>query len=199
MVPQLGTPPFCWETSTPTWTATVLLVRVWLWETSSLTWTWAVLQSWTSVLVTEVKSQRSMIDFVVVSSDLQPSVLDINLKRGAGHSRVTCWIPWQWQELETPGRAKCVVRVCWECLLEPSVRKVYNSHLSEHFDHIPREAGDIHSKWTMTCWSSCSQLEGILSSIVVLGVSCGSWWIPAAQASSSFIFDCILIMNDSGA
>lgn len=124
-----------------------------------------------------------MIDFVVVSSDLQPSVLDIHLKRGAGHSRVTCWIPWQWQELETPGRAKCVV--CWECSLEPSVRKVYNSHLSEHFDQIPREAGDIHSKSTMTCWSSCPQLEGILSSIVVLGVACSSWRIPAAQASSS--------------
>ncbi|KAI3357887.1 hypothetical protein L3Q82_016268 [Scortum barcoo] len=63
--------------------------------------------------------RRSMIDFVVVSSDLRPYRL--------GHS----------------------VRVCWERLAEPSVREVFNSHLRKSFSQIPREAGDIESEWTM--------------------------------------------------
>ena len=33
--------------------------------------------------------------------------------------------------------------------MEPSVREVFNSHLQERFDQIPREAGDIESEWTM--------------------------------------------------
>ena len=41
------------------------------------------------------------------------------------------------------------MRVCWEHLAEPSVREVFNSHLRESFDQIPREAGDIESEWTI--------------------------------------------------
>ncbi|KAI3364282.1 hypothetical protein L3Q82_011087 [Scortum barcoo] len=97
-----------------------------------------------------------MIDFVVVSSDLRPYVLDTRVKRGAelvnrsppgGES----WIRWQrrnWK-LDRPGRPKCIVRVCWERLAEPSVREVFNSHLRKSFSQIPREAGDIESEWTM--------------------------------------------------
>ncbi|TWW66922.1 hypothetical protein D4764_20G0009540 [Takifugu flavidus] len=55
--------------------------------------------------------RRSIIDFVVVSSDLQPYVLDSRVKRGA--------------ELST------------------------DHHLVESFDHVPGEAGDIESEWTM--------------------------------------------------
>ena len=42
-----------------------------------------------------------------------------------------------------------IVRVCWERLAEPSVREVFNSHLRESLDLIPREAGAIESEWTM--------------------------------------------------
>ncbi|KAI3366391.1 hypothetical protein L3Q82_000549 [Scortum barcoo] len=95
-----------------------------------------------------------MIDFVVVSSDLRPYVLDTRVKRGAelstDHHLVVSWIRWQRRKLDRPGRPKrSIVRVCWERLAEPSVREVFNSHLRKSFSQIPREAGDIESEWTM--------------------------------------------------
>ncbi|KAI3354757.1 hypothetical protein L3Q82_004583 [Scortum barcoo] len=67
-----------------------------------------------------------MIDFVVVSSDLRPYVLDTRVKRGAelstDHHLVVSWIRWQRRKLDRPGRPKRI---------------------------IPREAGDIESEWTM--------------------------------------------------
>ncbi|KAK3512320.1 hypothetical protein QTP70_004618 [Hemibagrus guttatus] len=47
------------------------------------------------------------------------------------------------------GRPKHIVRVCWERLADLSVRGVFNSHLWESFNQIPREVGDIESEWTM--------------------------------------------------
>ncbi|KAK3534950.1 hypothetical protein QTP70_002031 [Hemibagrus guttatus] len=63
--------------------------------------------------------RRSMIDLVIVSSDLRPHVLDTRLKRGA--------------ELST----------------NHHLVGVFNSHLRESFNQIPREVGDIESEWTM--------------------------------------------------
>ncbi|TKS65465.1 putative 149 kDa protein ORF 2 [Collichthys lucidus] len=48
-----------------------------------------------------------------------------------------------------PGRPKRSVRVCWERLAESPVRKSFNSHLRESFSHVPGEAGDIESEWTL--------------------------------------------------
>ncbi|KAK3543842.1 hypothetical protein QTP70_030073, partial [Hemibagrus guttatus] len=62
--------------------------------------------------------RRSMIDLVVVSSDLRPHVLDTRVKKGA--------------ELSTDHHLG-----------------VFNSHLRESFNQIPREVGDIESEWTM--------------------------------------------------
>ncbi|KAI3356861.1 hypothetical protein L3Q82_003510 [Scortum barcoo] len=97
--------------------------------------------------------RRSMIDFVVVSSDLRPYVLDTRVKRGLSlstdHHLVVSWLRWQRRKLDRPGRPKRIVRVCWERLAEPSVREVFNSHLRKSFSQIPREAGDIESEWTM--------------------------------------------------
>ncbi|KAI3363510.1 hypothetical protein L3Q82_012113 [Scortum barcoo] len=96
-----------------------------------------------------------MIDFVVVSSDLRPYVLDTRVKRGAelstDHHLVVSWIRWQRRKLDRPGQTQThIVRVCWERLaIEPSVREVFNSHLRKSFSQIPREAGDIESEWTM--------------------------------------------------
>ncbi|KAI3369449.1 hypothetical protein L3Q82_007667 [Scortum barcoo] len=54
--------------------------------------------------------RRSMIDFVVVSSDLRPYVLDTRVKRGAelstDHHLVVSWIRWQRRKLDRPGRPK---------------------------------------------------------------------------------------------
>ncbi|KAK3533011.1 hypothetical protein QTP70_006237 [Hemibagrus guttatus] len=97
--------------------------------------------------------QRSMIDFVVVSSDLWPHVLDTRVKRGAelstNHHLVVSWIRLRERMPDRLGRPKRIVRVCWERLTDPSVRGVFNSHLRESFNQILREVGDIESEWTM--------------------------------------------------
>ncbi|KAK3553862.1 hypothetical protein QTP70_012698 [Hemibagrus guttatus] len=96
---------------------------------------------------------RSMIDLVIVSSDLWPYVLDTRVKRGAelstDHHLVVSWIRLRRRMPDRLGRPKRIVRVCWERLAEPSVRGVFNSHLRESFNQIPREVGDIESEWTM--------------------------------------------------
>ena len=75
------------------------------------------------------------------------------MKRGAelstDHHLVVSWICWQGRKLDRLGRHKRIVRDCWERLAEPTVREVFNSHLWESFDQIPKEAGDIESEWTV--------------------------------------------------
>ena len=89
--------------------------------------------------------RSSMIDFVVVSSDLRPHVLDTRAKRGAelstDHHLVVSWLRWWGRMPVRPGRPKRIVRVCWERLAESPVRESFNSHLRESFDHVPGEAG----------------------------------------------------------
>ncbi|KAI3355100.1 hypothetical protein L3Q82_017971 [Scortum barcoo] len=117
-----------------------------------------------------------MIDFVVVSSDLRPYVLDTRVKRGAelstDHHLVVSWIRWQRRKLDRPGRPKRIVRVCWERLAEPSVREVFNSHLRKSFSQIPREAGDIESEWTMF---SASIVDAAVRSCGRKDLWCLSW------------------------
>ncbi len=96
---------------------------------------------------------RSMIDFVVVSSDVRPYVLDIWVRRGAelstDHHLVVSWIRWWGRKLDRLGRPKRTVRVCWERLAESPIREIFNSHLRRSFDRIPRESGNIESEWIM--------------------------------------------------
>ncbi|KAI3355548.1 hypothetical protein L3Q82_018375 [Scortum barcoo] len=133
--------------------------------------------------------RRSMIDFVVVSSDLRPYVLDTRVKRGAelstDHHLVVSWLRWQRRKLDRPGRPKRIVRVCWERLAEPSVREVFNSHLRKSFSQIPREAGDIESEWTMF---SASIVDAAVRSCgrKVSGACRGGnprtrWWTPEVR------------------
>ncbi|KAK3551449.1 hypothetical protein QTP70_017426, partial [Hemibagrus guttatus] len=97
--------------------------------------------------------RRSMIDLVIVSSDLRPHVLDTRVKRGAelstDHHLVVSWIHLRRRMPDRLGRPKRIVRVCWERLADPSVRGVFNPHLRESFNQSPREVGDIESEWTM--------------------------------------------------
>ncbi|KAI3364048.1 hypothetical protein L3Q82_010874 [Scortum barcoo] len=87
--------------------------------------------------------RRSMIDFVVVSSDLQLYVLDTRLS--TDHHLVVSWIRWQRRKLDRPGRPKHIVRVCWE-LCQGGLQLPPPGELLTDFR---REAGDIESKWTM--------------------------------------------------
>ncbi|KAI3358103.1 hypothetical protein L3Q82_003111 [Scortum barcoo] len=134
--------------------------------------------------------RRSMIDFVVVSSDLRPYVLDTRVKRGAELVNRSppggeLDLRWQRRKLDRPGRPKRIVRVCWERLAEPSVREVFNSHLRKSFSQIPREAGDIESEWTMF---SASIVDAAVRSCgrKVSGACRGGnprtrWWTPEVR------------------
>ncbi|KAK3561363.1 hypothetical protein QTP86_030661, partial [Hemibagrus guttatus] len=96
--------------------------------------------------------QRSVIDLVVVSSDLRPHVLDTWVKRGAelstDHHLVVSWIRLRRRMPDRLGRPKRIVRVCWEHLADPSVQN-QNQNQKELYCQIPREVGDIESEWTM--------------------------------------------------
>ncbi|XP_051775570.1 uncharacterized protein LOC127525979 [Erpetoichthys calabaricus] len=130
-----------------------------------------------------------MIDFMVVSSDLRPHVLDTRVKRGAelstDHHLVVSWLRWWGRMPVRPGRPKCIVRVCWERLAEPPVRSSFNSHLRQNFDHIPREVGDIVSEWAMFC-ASIVEVADRSCGRKVVGACRGSnprtrWWTPAVR------------------
>ncbi|TWW70386.1 hypothetical protein D4764_18G0011920 [Takifugu flavidus] len=104
--------------------------------------------------------RRSMIDFVVVSSDLRPHVLDTRVKRGAelstDHHLVVSWLRWS-----------------------------FNSRLRESFDHVPGEAGDIESEWTVFRASIVEAADRCCGRKVV-GACCGGnartrWWTPAVR------------------
>ncbi|KAK7884420.1 hypothetical protein WMY93_027543 [Mugilogobius chulae] len=133
--------------------------------------------------------RRSMIDFVVVSSDLRPRVLDTRVKRGAelstDHHLVVSWIRWQRRKPDRLGRPKRIMRVCWERLAESSVRQAFNSHLRESFCQLPGETGDIESEWTMFSASivnaaaqSCGRK---VSSACRGGNPRTRWWTPEVR------------------
>ncbi|KAK3550659.1 hypothetical protein QTP70_002362 [Hemibagrus guttatus] len=111
--------------------------------------------------------RRSMIDLVVMSSDLRPHVLDTQVKRGAelstDHHLVVSWIRLRRRMPDRLGRPKRIVRVCWERLADPSVRGVFNSHLWESFNQILREVGDIVSEWTMFSSSIVDEPSGAVA------------------------------------
>ncbi|KAK3513146.1 hypothetical protein QTP70_007479 [Hemibagrus guttatus] len=107
---------------------------------------------------------RSMIDLVIVSSDLWSHVLDTRVKRGVelstDHHLVVSWIRLRRGMSGRLGRPKHIVRVCWERLADPSVRGVFNSHLRESFNQIPREVGEIESEWTTSIVDEASRSCG---------------------------------------
>uniref|UniRef100_A0AAV2JL93 ribonuclease H n=1 Tax=Knipowitschia caucasica TaxID=637954 RepID=A0AAV2JL93_KNICA len=133
--------------------------------------------------------RRSMIDFVVVSSDLRPRVSDTRVKRGAelstDHHLVVSWIRWQGKKPVRPGRPKRIVRVCWERLAEPPVRRTFNSHLRESFSQVPAEEGDMESEWTMFS-ASIADAAARSCGRKVSGAGPGGnprtrWWTPALR------------------
>uniref|UniRef100_A0A8C6LH35 Endonuclease/exonuclease/phosphatase domain-containing protein n=1 Tax=Nothobranchius furzeri TaxID=105023 RepID=A0A8C6LH35_NOTFU len=135
--------------------------------------------------------RRSMIDFVVVSSDLWPYVLDTRVKRGAelstDHHLVVTWTRWQGKMPRRPGRPKRIVRVCWERVAEEPVKTVFNSHLRQSFDHVPRAVGDIESEWALF---HSAIVEAVVSSCgrKVAGAGrggnpCTRWWTPEVQGA----------------
>ncbi|XP_054643965.1 uncharacterized protein LOC129188028 [Dunckerocampus dactyliophorus] len=135
--------------------------------------------------------RRSMNDFVVVSSDLRPHVLDTRVKRGAqlstDHHLVMSWIRWRGRMPDRPGRPKRVVRVCWERLAESPVRRVFSSHLRQSFSCIPGEDEDIESEWALFRASIAEAANRSCGRKVVSASRGGKprtrWWTPEVRAA----------------
>ncbi|XP_078030984.1 uncharacterized protein LOC144466919 [Epinephelus lanceolatus] len=133
----------------------------------------------------------SMIDFVVVSFDLRPYVLDTRVKRGAelstDHHLVVSWIRWQGRTPRRLGRPKQAVRVCWERLAEEPVKMIFNSHLRESFDRVPRAERDIESEWAL--FHSAIVEKAVAScGCKAAGASHGGnprtrWWTPEVRGA----------------
>ncbi|KAI3370829.1 hypothetical protein L3Q82_007355 [Scortum barcoo] len=84
--------------------------------------------------------RRSMIDFVVVSSDLRPYVLDTRVKRGAelstDHHLVVKLDPLAEEEVGQTWQTQTYCEGLLGTSGEPSVREVFNSHLRKSFSQI---------------------------------------------------------------
>ena len=89
--------------------------------------------------------RRSMIDFVIMSSDLRLYVLEFSTY----HHVVVSWVRGWGKTLDRPGKPKRVVRVRWDRLEEVPVCEIFNSHLQRSFSGIPAEVGGIEPEWAM--------------------------------------------------
>ncbi|TWW77709.1 hypothetical protein D4764_12G0010990 [Takifugu flavidus] len=85
------------------------------------------------------------------------------------------------------GRPKRLVRVCWESLVEEPVRLVFNSHLRQSFDHVPRAVGDVESEWAMFC---SAIVEAAVASCGCKAAGAGRggnprtrWWTPEVRGA----------------
>jgi len=105
-----------------------------------------------------------MMDFVLVSSDLRPHVLDTRSCQLIS----TCWaVGSGGRRLEKPGKPNRGVRMDWERLVEDPVPEAFNSHLRMNLSHIQREAGlRVQTSPVDPAARSCGQ-EVITVSIVV--------------------------------
>ena len=130
-----------------------------------------------------------MIDFVIVSSDLRPHVLDTRVKRGTelstDHHLVVSWVRGWGKTLDRPGKLKRVVRVNWERLEEAPVREIFNSHLRRSFSGIPVEVGGIEPEWAMFK-ASIAEAAAVSCGFKVLGASRGGnprtpLWTPVVR------------------
>ncbi|TWW57277.1 hypothetical protein D4764_08G0012640 [Takifugu flavidus] len=86
-----------------------------------------------------------------------------------------------------PGRPKRLVRVCWESLVGEPVRLVFNSHLRQSFDRVPRAVGDIESEWAMF---RSAIVEAAVASCGCKAAGAGRdgnprtrWWTPEVRGA----------------
>ncbi|KAK3574617.1 hypothetical protein QTP86_011532 [Hemibagrus guttatus] len=121
--------------------------------------------------------RRSMIDFVVVNRSPPGGELE-PLRR----------MP------DRLGRPKHIVRVCWERLADPSVRGIFNSHLRESFNQIPREVGDIQSEWTMF---SSSMVDAVIRSCGCKVSGAGHGGNPRTQWWTLEVRDAVKLKKES--
>lgn len=98
-------------------------------------------------------SQRSLIDFIMVSSDLKRRVMDVRVKRGAelsgaDHHLVVASLRYSGRE-PARRRGQTVTRVRWEALQDRAVQDRMASQVAEQYIALPGVEADVETEWTL--------------------------------------------------
>lgn len=122
-------------------------------------------------------TQRSLIDFVMVSPDLRKRVMDVRVKRGAELStdhhlvvatfRCCGSVPVRKQRKRTK-------RIKWEALEEAAVRENLAKELSAKYQAIPTMVADVETEWAL--------FKGAL--LEVSEKCCGTKWVGPTPGGS---------------
>jgi len=135
--------------------------------------------------------RRSVIDFVVVSTDLKSLVLDTRVKRGAelstDHHLVVSQLRCTGKRPDRPRKPRCTTRVKWECLADDGVREDFQARIRERQSCVPPVCDDIEIEWSLF---RAAVVEAAISSCGLkrVGVAHGGgvrtpWWTPEVRAS----------------
>lgn len=100
----------------------------------------------------DVLNQKSIIDFIIVSSDLRSQVQDVRVMRGAelstDHHLVVGTL---YCSGRRPFRKRGTVssRVRWEALKDPLVGEQLSTNLSSRYRTLPPEVANVDSEWRL--------------------------------------------------
>ncbi|VDP03503.1 unnamed protein product [Soboliphyme baturini] len=98
-------------------------------------------------------AQKSMIDLIIVSSDLRRSVMDIRVKRGAElstdhHLVVGTLRCKKWSTIRRSG-GRSNRRIKWETLSSVDTRAKFAINIARRFEQIPAMTIDVETEWRL--------------------------------------------------
>ena len=120
--------------------------------------------------VTDSKTQRSLIDFIITSDNVRHTVMDVRVKRGAelatDHHLVVSTLDLSSNEPLRKIKPKNNHRIKWEALPEEETRQNFEKKIDQRYSQLSPTATDIESKWntfkttlinvaTTTCGVKC--------------------------------------------
>lgn len=129
-----------------------------------------------------------LIDFVLISSDLQLHVLNAQVKMGSelstDHHLMVRWSRWWGKLLDRLGRPKHIMRICWECLAEVPAQMIFYSHPAEFCLHP--KGGWRYWVWighvpSPHCWVSCLTCGRKVVNACRSTNTRIQWWTPEAK------------------
>jgi len=101
----------------------------------------------------DTRGYRSIIDFIVVSSDLRRLVLDTRVKRGAelstDHHLVVSRIRFEGRRPDRPRTPKRTTRIRWEELANDSVRTAFEAHILNRYSMTPNATESAEEEWRL--------------------------------------------------
>ena len=101
----------------------------------------------------DTRGYRSIIDFIVVSSDLRQLVLDTRVKRGAelstDHYLVVSRVRFEGRRPDRPRTPKKVTRIRWEDLANDNIRTAFEAHIRNRYLMTPNATESAEKEWRL--------------------------------------------------